>query len=365
MDDQRDPQVTSQDQYGTLELSARTLPPPAGASDALRDAIAASADGVAARLQQLAFVPKDDTAWLSLIDADNQRKLAELEPVIATAPVSVDHAEIAGVDVYQVVPDEIEPSHKDHLFVHVHGGAWILNSGLACVGEALAIALGTGMPAVSIDYRMPPQHPSPAAVDDVVAVFQALREDRRAGSMAMGGSSAGGNVTLCAVQRLIELGASTPGALYVGTPAADLNWNGDTTATNQGVDRNISTPDGTIAAATRLYAGKLQPNDPRVSPIYGSFDGFPPTLLVTGTRDLLLSDTARTHIKLREAGAKADLLVYEGMSHADYLIETASPESQHFIGELDRFFATHLRSSSRRSSEHMGRMRTALDLGLS
>lgn len=109
----------------------------------------------------------------------------------------------------------------------------------------------------------------------------------------------------------------------------------------------------------------MQPNDARVSPIYGSFEGFPPTLLVTGTRDLLLSDTARTHVKLREAGATADLLVFEGMSHADYLIEFASPESQHFVGELDRFFAAHLRSSVRRSSENVERMRTVLDQGLS
>jgi acetyl esterase/lipase len=83
--------------------------------------------------------------------------------------------------------------------------------------------------------------------------------------------------------------------------------------------------DGLLTAAAGLYAGALDLRDPQISPIYGSFDGFPPTLLVTGTRDLLLSDTVRAHVALRTAGAVADLLVFEGMSHGDYLIAATSP----------------------------------------
>ena len=87
--------------------------------------------------------------------------------------------------------------------------------------------------------------------------------------------------------------------------------------------------------------------DPLISPIYGDFQGFPPTFLVTGTRDLFLSNTARAHSKLRQAGTVADLLVYEGMSHADYIHEYASPEAHHFVSELSRFLTQHLRHSSR------------------
>lgn len=113
------------------------------------------------------------------------------------------------------------------------------------------------------------------------------------------------------------------------------------------MDRNIPTYDGLIEAMVRLYAGPLDLKDPRISPIYGDFHGFPPTLLATGTRDLFLSNTVRTHTKLRQAGALADILVFEAVSHADYLIETTSPESQLFITELDRFFTQHLLFSSR------------------
>jgi acetyl esterase/lipase len=91
-----------------------------------------------------------------------------------------------------------------------------------------------------------------------------------------------------------------------------------------------------------LYAGGRDLKDPLVSPHYGPVDGFPPTLLVTGTRDMLLSNTARTHIKLRQAGVEADLLVYEGVSHADYIVVMNSPESLHAYAELNAFLLQHL-----------------------
>ena len=363
MDDQR----TSTDhdrETSSLHLKARTLPPPDGASDALRDVIAENPSSVAERQQALGYVPTSDADWLALIEADGEAKTAAVQAVIDQSPVSVERDEVDGVNVYHVVPDEVEPIHEDHLFVHVHGGAYILNGGLASVAEALAIVLGTRMRALSIDYRMPPRHPFPAPVDDAVSVYQHLLMQRPARSMGMGGSSAGGGITLSAVQRLIETGVDVPGALFIGTPGSDLSGTGDTFHSNEGVDRNIPTYRGIIEAAVRLYAGDLDLTDPRISPIYGEFDGFPPTLLVSGTRDLFLSNTVRTHTKLRQAGAKADLLVYEGVSHADYLAESNVPESQHFLAELDRFFARHLRFSPRPAAEMVARMRSALDLGL-
>jgi acetyl esterase/lipase len=86
-----------------------------------------------------------------------------------------------------------------------------------------------------------------------------------------------------------------------------------------------------------LYAGDKSLKNPLISPIYGEFDYFPPTILFTGTRDMFLSDVARTHRKLRAAGVEADLHVYEGMSHAGYLIEPNSPESTNLYEELRAF----------------------------
>ena len=111
----------------------------------------------------MGIVPQTDAEWQALIAADDEAKEPEVQAAIDQSPVSVEPDEIEGVDVYHVIPDEIDPMHEDHLFVHVHGGAYVLNGGVACVAEALVIALGTKMRALSIDYRMPPHHPFPAA----------------------------------------------------------------------------------------------------------------------------------------------------------------------------------------------------------
>jgi acetyl esterase/lipase len=144
------------------------------------------------------------------------------------------------------------------------------------------------------------------------------------------------------VQHLIELGVDLPGALYLGTPGADMSKTGDSYYINEGVDRVLATYDGFVEAASRLYANGRDLKDPLVSPLYGDFHGFPPTFLITGTRDLLLSATVRTHIKLRQAGVVADILVYEGMSHGDYGVEATAPESQHAYAELNAFLLRHL-----------------------
>ncbi len=160
--------------------------------------------------------------------------------------------------------------------------------------------------------------------------------------MALGGTSGGGNLVMATVQRLIELDLDVPGALYLGTPGTDMSKTSDSWYINEGIDRLITSYDGFVEAASRLYAGGRDLKDPLVSPLYGNVHGFPPTFLVTGTRDALLSNTARTHIKLRQAGVVADILVYEGVSHGDYIAVMDSPESLHAFTELNAFLLHHL-----------------------
>lgn len=188
---------------------------------------------------------------------------------------------------------------------------------------------------------MPPDHPAPAGPDDVKAVYSQIVNDRPAASVALGGSSAGGNLSTVTVQRAVRDGIDVPGALYLGTPGNDMTDLGDTLYTNRGIDRLLPSYEDYVNAI-RFYAGGRRLDDPLVSPIYGGFDGFPPTMLVTGTRDLLLSSTARTHTKIREAGPIADLHVLEGASHGDYMNPLDSPESRFIYGELNGFLIEHL-----------------------
>ena len=104
----------------------------------------------------------------------------------------------------------------------------------------------------------------------------------------------------------------------------------------------LVTYDGLLKGAAEIYAASTDMKDPLISPVYGEFTGFPPTILITGTRDLFLSDTARVHRKMRNAGVVADLHVFEGMSHAEYLFVLDSAESSETFSEVARFFNIHL-----------------------
>lgn len=321
-------------------IGSRTLPPPAGASDVMRTSIANTPQPDVEAMRQIA--PRTKEEWLAVITEIDAPKEDGVQTLLDQFPISVQNDEIAGVPVFYVTPAEVDPRHENHLFVYVHGGAYILNRGKVGLMEAIIIAQRCQMPVLSIDYRMPPEHPFPAGLEDVVTVYQHLLKDHPATSMALGGTSAGGGLILAAMSKLIELGVDAPGALYAGTPWSDLTKTGDSYITNEGVDRLLITYDGLLAGAAQLYAGDHDLKDPLLSPVYGTFHDFPPTFLVTGTRDLFLSNTARTHTKMRAASVVADLLLFEGVSHGDYAFEATSPESLQTYAELNAFLLRHL-----------------------
>jgi acetyl esterase/lipase len=133
-----------------------------------------------------------------------------------------------------------------------------------------------------------------------------------------------------------------PAAVFLGTPAADMTKCGDSLFLNAEVDRALGRFEGMIEECHNLYANGRDRLDPLLSPVYGDFTDWPPTILLSGTRDLLLSTTIRIHRKLRAARVTAELHVFEGMSHADYLTAYRSPESRDALGEVSAFFARHL-----------------------
>ncbi len=322
-------------------IGSRTLPAPAGASDALRQAIASTPQpDVAQHIRQTTYTTREE--WVESIRAADASKTQTIEALAERWKVTIKEEKIAGVTVHTVTPVNIDPANKDRLFVHVHGGAYVVGAGRAGLPEAILIAYRAQIPVVSIDYRMPPEHPFPAAVDDVVTVWKSLLGDQPANSMALGGTSAGGGLTLASTLRFMELRLETPGALWAGTPWADLTKTGDSHFTNEGIDRILVSYHGLLEGAAKLYADGRDLKTPLISPVYGNFKGFSPTYLVTGTRDLFLSDTVRVHRKMRVAGVVADLNVYEGVSHGDYAAVVDSPESQQALGELRAFLLKHL-----------------------
>jgi acetyl esterase/lipase len=159
--------------------------------------------------------------------------------------------------------------------------------------------------------------------------------------MAIFGTSAGGGLTLATVLRARAEGTPLPAAIGPGSPWSDLTGDGDSAAANEFVDNVLVSNTGWAGAAGRLYAGSYDVRDPLISPIFGDFTGFPPAILTTGTRDLFLSDTVRTHRKLRQSGVEAYLQVFEAQSHAQFLTPFID-ETEEAFGEIARFFDAHL-----------------------
>jgi acetyl esterase/lipase len=200
----------------------------------------------------------------------------------------------------------------------------------------------------SVDYRMPPDHPFPASLDDCLAAYRALLRDHRPESIVVGGASAGGNLAAAVILRARDEGLPLPAAAVLMTPAVDLTASGDSLQTNLGLDpliRHSETP------AFLLYAGGYDVAHPFVSPLFGDFTkGFPPTILTTGTRDMLLSDTVRMHRALRAAGVTADLHVTEAGGHGGFF--GMAPEDEAITSEIRRFVdARTLRDALSRATE--------------
>ena len=133
-----------------------------------------------------------------------------------------------------------------------------------------------------------------------------------------------------------------PAAIAPGTPMSDVTGVGDSFSTNAMVDNVLVSADGFCDAATKFYAHGHDLADPLLSPVYGDMHGFPPAILTTGTRDLLLSNTVRVHRKLREAGVEASLQVWEGQSHAEFARDDTAPETREAFEEIAAFFDHHL-----------------------
>jgi epsilon-lactone hydrolase len=322
---------------GAWSIGPRVLPPPAGASEELRAILAREPAPEAAPTLATAEEFKADVAQATAESA------AGVPAMSAQLNVSIEQSEIQGVPVYRLTASQTAVEHTDHLFVHVHGGGFVLGAGLAAIAdEALQLTAFLGLPVLSIDYRLAPEHPAPAAMDDIITVWRQVTAEHPATATVLGGSSAGGNLTLVATLRMKDLGLELPGALFVGTPACDLGRRGDTRFINDGIDHVLVTWDGFLTQAMAYYAGDLGFDHPYVSPIVGDFTGFPPTYLISGTRDLMLSDTVRVHRRLRQAGALADLHVYEGAAHGDYVFQRDTPECAEHYRELDAFLLRHL-----------------------
>jgi acetyl esterase/lipase len=319
-----------------LQVPAKTLPVPTDVSPEMQKIIAAP------RNPTWNVLWKTGEEWRAAANAQAAKTVQGIPAMRERLHVTMQPATMDGVRAYIVTPDVIPPEHRDKLLIHVHGGCYVMFPGESGTSEAIMMAGLGHFKVISVDYRMPPEGYFPAALDDAMTVYKAALKTSAPKNMAVFGTSAGGALVLEMMLQAKQQGLPLPAAIAPGTPMSDVTKTGDTFYTNEMVDNVLVSRDGSCDAGTRVYAHGHDLKDPLLSPVYGDMHGFPPAILTTGTRDLLLSNTVRVHRKLREAGVDAQLEVYEGLSHAQYQFDDRVPETKQAFGEITAFFDRHL-----------------------
>jgi len=250
--------------------------------------------------------------------------------------VNVEEISIAGVRTDVITPLAMPEANRGRVLINLHGGGFVSDSGSLI--EGIPIANLAKIKVVSVYYRLAPENLFPAAVDDVVAVYGELLKTYNPHGIGIFGTSAGAVLTCEVAVRLKQLGLPLPAALGAFSVLTDFSRPSDS--------RQIFALDGFPGQLQPLdpkrapddpYPGATDRKDPVLSPLFADLRGMPPTLLVTSTRDLLLSDTALFHRALLSAGNDAQLVVFEALPHA-FWYHFQLPETKECLELMARFF---------------------------
>jgi epsilon-lactone hydrolase len=268
-------------------------------------------------------------------------QLHDSEQNRALYPVNIASSTIAGIPVRIVTPIHPIPADKmDRVLINLHGGGFTTDSG--SLTESIPIANLTQTKVVAVLYRLAPENPFPAAVDDSVAVYKELLKTYKPQHIAIYGASAGGILTAEVAVKIKQIGLPLPAALGIFTGTGDFSRLGDTQAIYSvtGLAGHLNPPaDGVQWLAD--YVGSTNPKDPVLSPLYADLHGMPPTLFLTSTRDMMLSGTAILHRAFLRGGVDARLAVFEALNHG-FWYEANLPESKEADEMIAHFFDAHL-----------------------
>lgn len=250
-------------------------------------------------------------------------------------PVNIEGQTIGGVRTDVITPLSIPQAKRNRVLINVHGGGF--NSDSGSLVEGIPIANLTRTKVVSVYYRLAPEHPFPAAVDDTVAVYKELLKTHQPRDIGLFGTSAGAILTAEVAVRLRQLGLPLPAALGVFSGKGDMSQREDSESifTLSGFGGPLKPP--SAGDTLNPYVGGTNPKDPVLSPLYADVKGFPPTLFITSTRDLLLSGTTILHRAFLRAGVDTELVVFEALPHA-FWYNYELPETKECLAIMAGFF---------------------------
>ena len=285
------------------------------------------------------------SAFPAGIDVSEQRRL--LRELVSAQPlpagVTVTAAALGGVPTAEITIDGTEPRHT---VLYFHGGVYVLGDAFQAAGLASQVGRRTHATVISVDYRLAPEHPYPAAVDDALAAYEALLDNGIAPSdIAFAGESAGGGLAVAALVNARDHGLPRPAAAFVMSPYADLTLAGTTMQTKREVDVLMS-PEALRPRVSDYTAGQ-DPALGLISPVFADLSGLPPLIIQAGTHEVLLDDAVR----LARQAATADVAVTLDITpKVPHVFQTFYPILDEAGAALDRagqLLSAHLASAER------------------
>lgn len=240
-----------------------------------------------------------------------------------------------GVHAEWIEPTGIDPQK---VVLYLHGGGYCLCSIDTHRGLAARLALACRSRVLIIAYRLAPENPFPAALEDaLIAYHWLIQQGISPRKIAIGGDSAGGGLTLSTTVKLRDTGEPLPAALFLLSPWTDLDFTGDSIRTRKKVDPIFGHDDDTLQFAP-AYLGASDPTNPLISPLFADLGGLPPTFIQVGNDEILLDDSTRLEKKLKAAGVDAQIEVWKDMWHVFQAFAPFAPESQLAIEKIGIFF---------------------------
>jgi acetyl esterase/lipase len=227
-------------------------------------------------------------------------------------------------------------SSHDRAILYFHGGGYVMGSSQSHRGFVAKFAAGSGMSALVFDYRLAPEHPFPAALDDSLTAYRwLLAQGLSPARIVFAGDSAGGGLCLATLLAIRDLGLPLPAAAAVLSPWTDLKSTGSSYAR-----KDPLAPDGSWHVYSTYYAGDNDPTLPLISPLYGNLAGLPPLLIYVGDDEAMLDDSVQFAEKAQKAGVAVTLHVGHGMVHCFPALAPLFPEAKAAMADICAFLAT-------------------------
>lgn len=322
-----------------VRLEERVVPFPASISEEARSALERLVrdDGMPLNALHVMPPPEDHDAWSRIKQAVDAQYARAVEGLAGSLRSTVRTVEAGTATIHVATP--ATSAVTDRAYIDLHGGALTFGGGDACRAGARMQADQHGVLCYGIDYRLPPEHPYPAALDDCMTAYRYALDRHEPEDIIVGGRSAGGNLAAAMMLRARDEGLPMPAALVLLSPQLDLTESGDSFQVNRMVD--VVLP-GSLQSNNRLYANGADLTHPYISPLFGDVTGFPATFLQSGTRDLFLSNAVRLHRLLHRARVPVELHIFEAMPHGGFMGGT--PEDRELAEEVARFVQSHWRA---------------------